>query len=277
MARLWNLRTNGGVRRTLRLEQGAISLQFSGDGQRLLTCAVDGGAGIWDAHSGRLLGALPRLRQGVSQVGFSPDGQLVVAACADGNVDLYNSETGEPLASTSTTSGPEIPYIEAARDAQISPDGVYIVSVSEDRTAVIRDAATGACVMQTPPQSGYVTHAEFSPDSRFLLTLIGAGSDSPAARVWECATGEPVTPLLKHTASFSVGAWNPNGREVALAACDGAVLLCDVSPAEGSVEALRREAEVLSAHRIVPGHGLVSLTAEETRGRWTALKAAPPR
>src|SRR5688572_23047985 len=133
-------------------------------------------------------------------------------------------------------------------------------------TADVFQTVSDARILQTPPQSSAVTHSEFSPDGRLLLTLIGAGPDAPAARVWECATGEPVTPLLEHTASFTVAAWDPNGREVAIAACDGAVLLWDVSPAKGPLEALRREAELLSAHRLVPGHGLVSLTAEETRG-----------
>ena len=41
---------------------------------------------------------------------------------------------------------------------------------------------------------------------------------------------------------------------------------------DGSVESLRREAEILSAHRIEPNHGLMPLTAQEMRTRWEEMK-----
>ncbi len=39
-----------------------------------------------------------------------------------------------------------------------------------------------------------VTSASYSPDGRRILTA----SRDTTARVWDAATGEPVTPLLKH-------------------------------------------------------------------------------
>jgi hypothetical protein len=48
-----------------------------------------------------------------------------------------------------------------------------------------------------------------------------------------------------------------------------------VSPLGGSVETLRRQAEVFSAHRIEPNHGLMPLSVEEVRERWEAMNPAP--
>jgi hypothetical protein len=45
----------------------------------------------------------------------------------------------------------------------------------------------------------------------------------------------------------------------------------------GSLADLQRQAEVLSAHRIVPGLGATPLTAKEMQAGWEALKAAPSR
>ncbi len=272
---VWNATNGAPLTPMLRHGGRVVHAAFSPDGRRVLTASTDRTAQLWDAQSGERIGPAMNHPSELYHANFSPDGSRIVTACVD-RLDLpraalmWDAKTSRPL-------GPELPHFDGVLCAQFSPDGRYIATGGEDRTGVIWNAATGVRVAQTPLQPSYVTHAQFSPDSRFLLTLAGPGSDPPAARVWECETGEPMTPLLIHSAGPSICAWHPNGREFAVGAFDGSVSLWDLSPVEGSVEMLRRQAEVLSAHRIEPGQGLMPLPANEMQANWEALHAASSR
>lgn len=267
-ARVWNAPDGSPVTPLLHHERAVRHAAFSPDGRRVLTASSDRTAQLWDAQTGERIGPAMKHAGHVLQAHFSPDGRRIVTACNDTRRFANAAQMWDTT--TSSRLGPEMPHLDGVLCAQFSPDGRYIATGSEDRTAVIWDATTGARLTQLPHQSSYVTHALFSPDSRFLLTLTGVGSDSPAARVWECATGEPVTPLMLHSADFSICAWNPNSREIAIGSYDGTVSLWNLSPMEGSVEALRREAEILSAHRLESNHRLMPLSAKEMHERWDA-------
>ncbi len=59
----------------------------------------------------------------------------------------------------------------------------------------------------------YVNHAAFSPDGRRVLTASGDNT----ARVWDAATGQPITPPMKHEDNVSHAAFSPDGRRVVTA------------------------------------------------------------
>jgi WD40 repeat protein len=86
----------------------------------------------------------------------------------------------------------------------------------------------------------------FSPDSRYLLTV----SRDHTVRVWETATGEPITPPLAHDALVQSAMWHPEAREIVTVSNDGTVRVWDVSPTLESIEDLQREVELLAAHRL---------------------------
>src|SRR5262249_3654900 len=70
---------------------------------------------------------------------------------------------------------------------------------------------------------GGVLRAELSADGSLLLTACngaaGKGAAVPAeVRVWEAATGKPVTPPLKHSGIVYHAAFSPDGRRLLTAA-----------------------------------------------------------
>ena len=49
----------------------------------------------------------------------------------------------------------------------------------------------------------------------------------------------------------------------------------DVSPTSAPLEELQRQAEILSAHRLMPGIGTVPLSVSEMQEHWQARRGRP--
>jgi eukaryotic-like serine/threonine-protein kinase len=71
----------------------------------------------------------------------------------------------------------------------------------------------GPRLNQVLPHDGPVLHAEFSPDSRRVVTA----SFDRTARVWDAATGQAVAPPLGHRGDVNHAAFSPDGRRVVTA------------------------------------------------------------
>jgi len=146
-------------------------------------------------------------------------------------------------------------------DAAFSPDGRWVVSASDDRTARLWDSQTGE---RRPilPHTNEVKRVRFSPDGTRVLTIAGkrvrlwgaadgrlinevegdsindaqfspvgdcflTASDDGLARLCDGQSGA-VTRTLRHPKSVLALAFGPNGRLVVTSAGDGLVRLWDV-------------------------------------------------
>jgi tetratricopeptide (TPR) repeat protein len=81
------------------------------------------------------------------------------------------------------------------------------------------DARSGERLQGSLKYSGELTGALFSPDGRHVVTFCGSNpalagpGEQPVGetRVWEVATGQPVSPPLKHGATPFSGTFSPDG------------------------------------------------------------------
>src|SRR5262249_3253763 len=126
------------------------------------------------------------------------------------------------------------------------------------------DARTGQALVGPIRHRDDVPHAFFSPDGRMLLTV----SSDHTARVWEVETGEPITPPLAHDGPVLFVAWSPHGRSGVSCGRECTRRVWDISPVAESITRLKRQAELLSAHRLEADLGSVPLTAAEMKDRW---------
>jgi WD40 repeat protein/tRNA A-37 threonylcarbamoyl transferase component Bud32 len=265
-ARVWSARDAQPLTPPMSNGDNIRFVRFSPDGELLLTAGNDGRARLWNARTGRRHGPDMEHVSMVVRARFSADGRRIVTACTDTTMmpryaQVWDVETGAPV-------GPRLYHKDGVLDAAFSPDGRRIVTAGEDRAAIIWDAETGQCHTPAMWHSGYVLNAIFSPDSQLVLTVSWDGT----ARVWDAATSNPVTPPLRHNGQVHRGQWSPDGMEVLTASSDGTARVWDISPAEGTVEAWQRQAELLSAQRIESSLGTVPLTAREMQSRWEAME-----
>ncbi len=95
-----------------------------------------------------------------------------------------------------------------------SPDGKWVVSGSDDGTAVVWEAATGRQVARFE-HGDDVTAVAFSPDGKWVVS----GSADGTAVVWEAATGREVARFV-HGDAVTAVAFSPDGQWVVSGGCE---------------------------------------------------------
>ena len=76
-----------------------------------------------------------------------------------------------------------------------SPDGRFVLSGSQDKTALLWDATNGRELKRFVGHSDQVTSVAFSPNGRYVLT----GSDDKTARLWDIASSDEPRQLIGHS------------------------------------------------------------------------------
>src|SRR5262249_17539784 len=194
--------------------------QFSEDGRSVLRWSEDGTVWVHDAADGRpVLGPLPN-ETGVRSAALSRDGRRLLVHAGDSSAVVWDV----PSARSVVLPG-------RATEVLLSPDGRHVLTTSENE-ARVWDAATGQPVTPplaakevnpTAPQGfGAVTpswmRGVFSPDGRRVLLMRGSG-----VRVWDLATGRPLTSPLRHGQLVRYAPLRPDGRRLLTETADPAV------------------------------------------------------
>jgi TPR repeat protein len=106
--------------------------------------------------------------------------------------------------------------------AAYSPDGTRIVTASDDKTARIWDARTGA---QLAVLSGHdrINFAAYSPDGSRIVTA----SDDTTARIWDARTGAELAVLSGHSDHADFAAYSPDGSRIVTASGDKTARIWD--------------------------------------------------
>ena len=167
---------SGRGRYRLRHPGEITSLDFSADGNRVVTGGRDRLARIWSGNSGRLLHELSGHQGQVLDVAIGAGGTEVATASTDGTGRIWDAVTG-------TLRAPLFGHTNFVRTVDFSPDGQSVVTSSPDGTA--RTWSLGGRRLATlAGHNGAVLDARFSPDG---LTVVTGGEDG-TVRLWEAGT-----------------------------------------------------------------------------------------
>ncbi|HUG91469.1 MAG TPA: protein kinase, partial [Planctomycetaceae bacterium] len=197
VVQVWDVDTGLPVTPRLHGIRGALLAAFSPRGDRLLTASWDGSAHVWDVAAATRFANPLCHSAAVFSGGFSPDGRRVVTLDRGGHVRVWD------LAGTAHEFR-QFEGDEWVGFVAVSPDGRRAVIEHGDTWGCVWlwDVATGRLVrtLRDGPRSiservgGNLVWAEFSPDGNRLVTLFDHGS----ARIWDAATGAPVTESMRH-------------------------------------------------------------------------------
>jgi WD40 repeat protein/TPR repeat protein len=153
-------------------------------------------------------------------------------------------------------------------DVAYSPDGLRIVTASNDRTARIWDARTGVQLLVLTGHAKEVRSAVYSPDGTEILT----GSLDGTARTWDARTGS-LRRVLHHASLVACASYSPDGTKI-LTAGDRRYRIWDAASGAALAE--------FSAHRVgcarySPDGTRIVMPSEEpgTARIWDAHTGAP--
>jgi eukaryotic-like serine/threonine-protein kinase len=307
---LTNLQRWGAELRPLRERLGhknrVVAVAFHpGDGRRVVTASHDGTARIWDAETGRPVGAPMVHADFVLAAAYHPNGRFVATASRDKTARLWDAETGTPVGATMT-------HDNWVKTLAFSPDGTRIATGSRDNTARLWDAETGAPLSPAMNHQAEIDRVIFSPDSRWVLTLgraiarlwdaktgletgktfqdptfildaafrpdgkvLATGGADKTGRLWSVETGEAIGPALIHGNNVSVLAFSPDGQWLASGGWDRSVHLWDAGTGKlrwtGAGHRL-----IISALAFSPdGRTLASSSHDGTARLWNAADGWP--
>ncbi|MCX6929681.1 MAG: WD40 repeat domain-containing protein, partial [Verrucomicrobia bacterium] len=137
-----------------------------------------------------------------------------------------------------TQGPPGVPFAFSINAAEFSPDGRWVVTAADDKTAQVWDALTLQPRGQPLQHSDRVLSVRFSPNSRQVLTVV----DNDAAYLWESWGNSPSPPLrkaLKHGARVSHAEFCSDGRWVLTASDDSTLQLWDAHTGEPTGQCLK--------------------------------------
>jgi WD40 repeat protein len=191
-------------------------LAWSADGQRILSTILGPRTTIdvWSAATGKTLATFSHS----SPVAASQDGQYV-AVGTGGKVQIWDAAAGKQLLTFDTQT-------DSVMRLDWSPDGRLLAATTEkqtaggatDSTVQVWQAATGQFLStDRSPSSSLIDHLAWSPDSRRIVSVTGAGFGSHPiiAQVWDAASGTLLfTTPDEHVTSV---AWSPDSKQLAVA------------------------------------------------------------
>jgi len=190
------------------------SVEFSRDGQHIVTASDDKTARIWDTQTYSQAGdPLTGHTDAVRSASFSLDGKLVVSASYDGTVRIWNakSKAHEQVGKPFTGHGHN-----GVWEALFLPNGKHVVSASHG-SILFWDTATHAEIAMPLYNPGY--RFAISPDGSCIA--LATEDDSHTLEIRAIPTGAQIGQLLTgHTSSVTAVAFSPDSQHIVTSASD---------------------------------------------------------
>jgi WD40 repeat protein len=200
-------------------------LQFSPDGQSVLTTSQDATARLWSCADGALRRELLGHTGPVLRSSFSADGKRIATASEDRSVRLWDAGSGAELV---RITGAQKPY----HVASLSPDGAHVLCGARDSSLVLAAAGTGAVLRAFDPVEEHLLTAEWTPDGRRMVVA----DTTHRVKVWDPFDGASMATLV-HPSRVILALPSPDGRWIATACQDLIVRLWDAHTLEETLHA----------------------------------------
>ncbi|MFD0276012.1 protein kinase [Kitasatospora sp. NPDC127111] len=211
---LWNLGT-GRRERVIDTGHWSVSLvQFSPDGQRLVSLGHAGGGSVqtWSVETGECLATLPF--RGLTRAALSADGRFAFVV----------EETAMTMSLWDLAEGRELQRLAAPErkitSVSLGADGRLALTCGRENVIRLWDLPSGRCVQAVPAPSLTFNTATLSPDGSFVLSVEGyrdpampdaRGPESVLGRlhVWDATTGDRLRTFdagSRHGTSLAISA-----------------------------------------------------------------------
>jgi WD40 repeat protein/tetratricopeptide (TPR) repeat protein len=274
--RSWDAATGRALPYPLPLPDAAKVWGITNDGRTVFTVSGPDGqenvARVWDVTTGRPLSEPLVQEHPIRSASISFDSRwlalLTTADGKDGEVRVCDVTTG----AARELPGPHPGHGSLA----ISRDSRRLALVGEgQKPSSLWDLASGERLW--PPRAGAPADAPATPlDARLAPHSNDAGRGDFRAWVIDFASGQPLTPPLRHTAATRGALLSFDERILLSWGQDRTARLWDISPDNRPIEDLARLAGLLSARRLDSSGSISPLSREEWLAAWKELRQKYP-
>lgn len=189
------------------------SIDFTSDGNTLVTASRDKSIKIWDVRLGNVIGTLLGHSEEVYSVSFSPvDSNLIVSGSADTTIKVWNIATKSAVR---TLNG----HQDYVNFVSVSPNGKMIVSASYDGLAKVWDVETGENIYTLNGRDGILLTAKFSPNGKILAT----GGIGKTIKLWDASTGNEIRTLKGHGGDVNWLAFSSDSQSIYSCSLDNTI------------------------------------------------------
>lgn len=216
-----------------------ISVTTHGAGQVVMAFGLEGKSFLISGHNGNLnlyhlyIGEVQQLTQlpGVEVTALAGDssGQVTAYATADNRIHLWDNRIGMVIKEW-------VAHTSRIKSLEFRPDGIEIISTSDDYTVHIWPLAAHRAERQLDRASGVLPLARSIPQTALIIT----NNDAGKVNVWNSDTQKLLETRQVATAPITALAISPDGQAVIFATANGKVSLwqlasypmpmCDTQP-----------------------------------------------
>lgn len=179
---------------------GISDVQFSANGELVLTASYKDGVTVWDAHNGRKISSFHA--GGVCSARFGRDGKTVLSAGMDQRVAIWDASTGKLLRAC-------LGHQDEVSLAIFSHGGETIGSISDDKTARLWDYDGSAEIVRMN-HDARLTSLAFAPDDR----LVATGCIDGYVRILDIESRELVGTLESFCTTWQGAEFSPGQRQI---------------------------------------------------------------
>lgn len=156
-------------------------------------------------------------------------------------------------------------YIAYPHAVKFSPDGNYIMCISEVNTIVILDYKTLKEVRTiTELEDIYISDVSFSPNGQYIVS----GSDDNAVRIWDINSGLCVKTMYGHESDITSVSFSQDGNSIISSSYDNTIRIWDVNSGDAINVLVGHESVVTCASLSPDGKFIVSSAWDGTIRIW---------
>ncbi len=217
---------------TFRGHTGMVeSVQFSPDGQRLISCSsARREIKVWDLTRHPEFATLVRAQEekDFENIAFHADGRHLVSINVAGQLQIWDADSGMLRGEHPLDTNPE-PIEPAGVPAAFSPDGRHLAARPREDSSLVRiwDVDSGEAVLTCRGHTLPVHCLRFSADGQYLATCAcdRKQTNKPnEIKVWDAVDGTLLASLKRQGRLFNA-AFRPDGRWLAVGGSDGVSVL----------------------------------------------------
>jgi WD40 repeat protein/transcriptional regulator with XRE-family HTH domain len=159
----------------------------------------------------------------ITNLDDDPERSILLALQAEATAHTDEAENALHRSILSSRTRLILHHDEKVWSVVFSPDGKWIGTASQDKTARIWDASTGRLLLTLSGHTDSVNGIVFSRDEKRIAT----SSDDHTAKVWDATTGKELLTLSGHTNVVARIAFSPDGTRLATTSWDHTAIVWD--------------------------------------------------